>query len=203
MAKRKQEKIDFKEMLKNAKIPILTLDERWHELFPEYEKTAQIKNLEHNLNDLIKLQGKIVNDIKDLKKLKVNLMNQIVANMGETDGKEEKLKIKKQEKSQQLIKDINVKLEDADDELIDLPHKIKQANEELLVESMKVCYERLKQNKVEIQNSGIWIMQVREELKERIMLKQDMEMKNAEIYSYMHDMIGPHIIDLFDEKNKE
>jgi hypothetical protein len=203
MAKRKQDEIDFKEILRNNKIPILTLDGRWHELFPEYEKTAEIRNLEHRLNDLVKHQGKLVNDIKDLKKLKRNLMDQIVANMGEAEGKAEKLKIKKQEKSQQLIKDINDKLENADDELIDLPYQIRQANEELLVESMKVCYERLKHNNKEIQRIGIWVAQVREELKDKILLKQDMEMTNTAIYSYMHNMIGPHVIDLFDEKNDE
>lgn len=199
MARKKQDSVDFTELLKNNKIPILTLDVRWHELFPEHEKTAQIRNLENKLNSLVKQQGKLVNDTKDLKKLKAKLMHEIVANMGEANGITGRLAMKKQDKSQQLIKDINNKMKQADEQLIDLPYQIKATNAELLVESMKICYDRLRQNSNEIQQIGSWVNRVREELKEKILIKQDKEIQNTAIYSYMHDMIGPQVIELFDD----
>lgn len=199
MARKKQEKVNFAELLKHNKVPILTLDARWHELFPEHAKNASIRHLENKLNSLVKQQGKLVNDIKDMRKLKTRLMQEIVANMGDGENSNGRLKIKKQDKSQQLIKDINNKIKDADEMLIDLPYQIKSVNAELMVESMKICYERLKRNSEEIQQLSSWVAKVREDLKDKILIKQDMEMQNTAIYTYMHDMIGPQVIDLFDD----
>lgn len=200
MRKKTGDKIDFKKVFHNKKIPILTLDERWHQLFPEYDKPTHIKELEIKLNNLIKEQGKQVSDIKDLKRLKKKLMEDIVNNMGEASGKGNLLKIKKQDKSQQYIKEINEKLMKYDDELIDLPYKIKEANEKLMIESMKVCYERLQFNHDEIVKNSNWIAEVREELKNKMLVKQDLEMKNTAIYTYMHNILGAEAIQILDNE---
>lgn len=197
MAKKRND-IDFKKVLKNKRIPILTLDAKWHELFAGYNKPAHIKELEKKLNDLMKSQGQRVNDIKDLKALKKKLMDEIIQNMDVAEGAVGALKAKKQMKSQQLIQDINEKLRQADEALIDLPYQIKAANEELLIESMKICYDRLKYNEAEIERYAEWILKTREELKKNILEKQDMEVENTSIYTYMHDMLGPHVIEELD-----
>lgn len=186
-------------LLHNKKIPILTLDERWHELFPDYEKTSKIKHLEKQLNNLIKEQGKMVTNIKDMKKLKTKLMDGIIQNMDASEIAAEDLKIRKQEKSQELIKDINEKLKETDNELLDMPYQIQQANEKLLLESIKLCYRKLRENAVEIEEIADWIPRAREELKNRILLKQDKEMKNEQIYTYMHNMLGSEVIEIFDK----
>ena len=99
MAK-KEKKYDFQKVVKNKKLPILTLDTRWHELFTEDEKTSGIKELEQKVNNLLKKQGKLVNDIKDMKRLKNSLFKDIMVNMDiGTDligkAKEKKLEIKR------------------------------------------------------------------------------------------------------------
>lgn len=203
MAKKKVEDIDFKNSLKNKKIPILTLDNRWHELFPEYDKPPVIKELEKSINELIKEQGKLVNDMKDMKKLKKKLMEEIVANMETNDGADSKLKAKKLDKSQKFIKEINEKMKDSEDKLGDIPYTIKELNEKLMVESMKICYGRMKDNGSEIKKLSEWIIKVREELKQNILIKQDLEVKNNSIYSYMHDMLGAEVMQMFDEKQSK
>ena len=39
---------------------------------------------------------------------------------------------------------------------------------------------------------------MRKELKENVVKKQEMEITNVEIYTYMHDILGPEVIETFD-----
>ena len=50
-------------------IPILTLDKRWYLLVPEVSKTDEIKYWEKKVNDLLKKQGQVTNDLKEVKKI--------------------------------------------------------------------------------------------------------------------------------------
>ena len=43
-----------------------------------------------------------------------------------------------------------------------------------------------------------WITQVRIDLKKNIIRKQNREINNREIYAYLHDILGPEVLDLFD-----
>lgn len=200
MARKKDKSIDIIEALRGKKLPILTLDDRWYQLIPEHEKTATIKRLENNLNELLKTQGKMINDIKDMKKLKKKLMGEIVANMETDNSPAGRLKAKKLEKSHQFIEEINIKTQDAEDALLDIPYQIKKANEELMIESMKVCYAKLQHNQKDIEEAKQWIRKTREELKIRILEKQDKEIENTTLYSYMHDILGNTVIDILDDK---
>lgn len=198
--KKKEREPDYKSFVDKKKIPIITLDPKWHELFPNDAKTPAINQLEKKLNDLLKQQGKLVNEIKDMKKLKMKLMNQIVANMGEggTEAAERK-KGKKQEVSQKMILEINDKLEVKNDELIDIPYKIREANELLVIECLKYWYSLLKDNTSDIQKLDKWILAAREELKRKLLLKQEKEEINEKVYSYMHNLLGHDVINKFDQ----
>lgn len=185
-------------VVKNRKIPILTLDSRWHELFPEDRKTSGIKELEQRVNNLLKKQGKLVNDIKDMKKLKQNLLNDIVVNMDIGNNLLGKAKEKKINKNKQFITELNNKLENAMDELSEIPYQIKEANEELALVSIDLFYQRLIKNRDEIQEITEWISNMRNELNNKILMKKDMEENNDLIYSYMHDLLGADLMEKFD-----
>lgn len=43
------------------------------------------------------------------------------------------------------------------------------------------------------------VLELREELKQHLLSKQDKEMKNTAMYSYMHDLLGPRIMEVFDD----
>jgi hypothetical protein len=199
MAKR-EKKSDFHKIVKDKKLPILTLDSRWHELFTEDEKTMEIRDLEQKVNNLLKKQGKLVNDIKDMKKLKNSLIKDIMVNMDiGTDivGKE---KEKKLGKNKQYINEINEKIDKAMDELGDIPYQIKEVNEQLMAESIHMFYDRLEKNKAELKEVAEWINSIRDELKQKILLKQDLEAKNSLIYTYMHDILGVELMEMFDKE---
>ncbi len=198
---KKSKKPDFTGIVRNKKLPILTLDTRWHELFPDDEKSIAVRELEQKVNNLLKRQGKLVNDIKDMKQLKSNLLKDIVDNMEIGNDSSGKAKEKKLDKNKQYINEINEKVEAYTEELADLPYQIKIINEELLTESIQLLYQQMEEYKEEIHEVTDWIANIREELKMKILLKQDMETRNSLIYSYMHDMLGADIMELFDKEH--
>lgn len=196
----KLENILLKEKLKGKSIPLLILDEKWLNLFQEHEKTKRIKELEKDLLELLKEQGQLNQEIKDMENLKKQLLDKIVENM--SMAQYNKMAEKKQEKSQKIIIELKEKIEIAEERLLLLPEEIRKANELLLIEGMQICYERINENEHAIKEEDEWIEKAREALKERILIKQDMEIKNEEMYSYMHDTLGREIIEIFDHENE-
>ena len=180
-------------------LPIVILDERWHQLFPETEKTAEIRNLEKQLGELLKRQGRITNDIKEVKKIKNKLMQEVLDN-AENSALSEAKRQKLMNRNQKLILEAKEKIEKFEQEEIELPEKIRNCNLTLVIEGVQVCYNRIHQNYDDIQLLGKWINEVRIELKKKVLIKQDKEIKNTEIYSYMHDLLGAEMMEVFDSK---
>ena len=188
-------------LLKGKNIPILTLDNRWHQLFPAKEKPSHISKLELEVNSLIKRQSKVINELKELGNLKKNLMQEIVNNMEETIESKEAFRQKKLEKSRKIIKEINGKIDRLEREYENLPDEIRDTNRELLLSSIRVCYEKINDNRKDLKEINEWIEKTRIELKKRVVKKEEKEEVNARIYSYMHDIIGPGYMEYFDARN--
>ena len=197
-----QRTVYFLESLQNRHVPLLPLDARWHELFPDFRKTSRIKVLEKRLNKLIQKQGQTNNDLKEYEKAKKVLMKNIVDNM--TDGHEVDSPIRsmKQDRNQKLLADLKDKREKAEQLVRELPTEIEQANRELLVECMRVCYQELMDNTHEIEAINEWVKATRERLKDEILKKQDMEMRNTQMYKYMHNLLGAEVVEIFDREHQ-
>ena len=193
------EEKDFENALKDKKVPILVLDQKWHRLFALSGKPEDVLAIESELNHLIERQGQLNNDLKDLKKLKNKLMDSIVVNMAGTHEENSgAIESKKLEEDKRLIDDVNAKIEAAEDELLELPKLIRDKDETLMIATMNFCYDKLRSNMKEADEIAEWISQVRRDLKKNIIKKQNREINNRQIYSYMHDIFGPSVIDLFD-----
>lgn len=198
------EELDFASALKGKKVPILTLDQKWHRLFAIHGKPEEVKALESELNELLKRQGKLNNDLKDLKKKKNLLMDNIVQNMeGSTEEASNSSKARKLEEDRQKIDEINALTESYEDELLELPNKIRATNELLMIKSMDYFYEIIRVNKEESEEIDRWITQVRIDLKKNIIRKQNRDINNKEMYAYLHDVLGPEVIDMFDRRYEE
>jgi len=188
----------FAPAIKSKKIPILTLDNKWHRLFTQTKPNKQILRLETELNELLKKQGGAGQDMKKIKQLKKKLMEEIVEHADDaTTGKNKKAE-KKLEENKRLINECNEKLEECEEILLELPGQIDEVNKQLMLKTMEVCYETLRQNKIEIDETAVWIEEVRNELKKRLIRKQEQEIMNQELYAYMHDIFGADVIDMFD-----
>lgn len=192
----------YKEALMGKKIPILTLDHKWHRLFTQTEYDKHIRQLEEKLNELLKKQGKFSTEMKEVKRLKKKLLQEIMEYAAEA-AEGNAAAQKKTEENSRLVSECNEKIEECEEELFDSPKEIDKVNRQLMLATMENCYRRLKQNEAEIEETTEWIAWVREELKERLIKKQEQELMNQELYSYMHDIFGADVIDIFDMKYKE
>lgn len=188
---------EFRKALEHKKLPLLVLDQKWHRLFAIHGKTDEIRNAESELNNLLARQGKLNSDLKDYKKVKNQLMDEIVQNMEGSDGNASD-KEKVRDKDKRMIDELNERIDAAEAELLELPQKMKQVNENLMILSMEYFYAKIKINTQESKEIEEWINQVRIDLKKNIIKKQNRDINNREIYAYLHDICGPQVLDLFD-----
>lgn len=194
--------------LKNKKVPILTLDNKWHQLMAGSLSDKNFRKLESELNDLMKKQGKANTELKKLKQIKRRLMDEIVLYADDASSGRSKKAEKKMEENKLLINECNQKIEECEDDLIELPGEIEKINNQLMVMTMEICYDTIKKNKEEIAEAEEWINNTRTELKERLVKQQEQVEMNQYIYNYMHDIFGADVINIFDmeymkRENKE
>ena len=122
----------------------------------------------------------------------------IVNNADESSELSDAERQKKDEDNKRLIAECNEKIDEYEDAILDLPKQIDDVNRELMIGLMENCYEVMKENDSEISQISKWITQIRIELKKKLVKKVDMETKNQQIYSYMHDIFGTEVIEIFD-----
>lgn len=190
---------EIKQYLAHAKVPILTLDERYNVVMPDKDKTPEIRKLERKLNDALKNQGRITNDLKEVKKIKAKLIQDVVENM-ETDSTDTK-RDKMMNQNQRLIQEAKEKIAELEDAELEAPKEIAAANMELLMEFIQLNYEKINENREDIEIINKWVNEIRVELKRKLVIKQEKETKNSNIYAYMHDLLGPKLIEMFDASN--
>ena len=118
----------FKEALIGKKIPILTLDNKWHKLFTQSEFTPELKGLEKALNDLLKRQAKLNSETKEIKKLKKKLMDEVVILADEMGERPSKKQDKDMADHKRLIEECNEKMDAYEEELVELPRQIGRAH---------------------------------------------------------------------------
>ncbi|MBP5153241.1 MAG: hypothetical protein ILP13_10070 [Lachnospiraceae bacterium] len=186
--------------LKDKKIPLLTLDNTWHRLFTQTEPTPEITKLEGELNELLKQQGKLNTDTKEIRALKKRLMDEIVEMMNDLGTKDNKKAEKKLEENKRLIEECNSKLEAYGDDLYDIPKKINEVNYKLMLATMETCYEQIQENNEEITEISEWVEEMRVELKKKVVIKQQKLKRNQNFYTYMHSIFGADVINIFDMK---
>ncbi|WP_029230999.1 hypothetical protein [Butyrivibrio sp. VCB2006] len=187
--------------LQGKSIPILTLDNKWHQLFTQTDMTPEIEQLADELNALVEKDGKLRSQTKDIKKLKKKLLGEIVPLRDKANKLGNAPDIEKEiSERTRLINECNDKIDSHQDELLDLSKQIYDVDYKLMIETMKVCYERLHDNTADINALDEWIKRARIELKKNVIRLQEAEMENYNLYSYMHQIFGPEVVDLFDMK---
>lgn len=195
---KKQEKnfdAAVRKALRGKQVPILVLDTRWHTLFPKGEKPADVEALEDELNALLRRQGKLVNEIKDLKRARKKLMDGIVAGM---EGNSERDNRKK-DNQQRLLMETKERIQQESDELLDLPGQIKAVNEELMILGASYCFRRLESGQEIVAELKEDIKRLHGELDDKESYKKDVEKSMDSAYSLMHALLGHDVMNLFDQ----
>lgn len=196
--KEKNRNLDM--VLRRKRIPILTLDERYLELFTEREKPDYIRKLEASVNAWLKKQGQSGGEVKELHRAKSLLMRNIVENMQESEGESERKRSKKLDKSQKLIREANEKIMRLEEEQKQIPERLEDANLELLYATADICYEKLKADREEMEEITQWVTQIRDELRDKLARKQRIEAEYNRIYGNLHDMLGAEVMEYLDEE---
>lgn len=187
----------FEQALRGKRIPVLTLDNKWYQLLNE-EAREGVAGLEEELNTLLKKQGRLNNEVKEIKRLKKRLMEEIVSMMGDGEQDEGLDNAQKSEQNRRLVEECNEKLEGLQDQLFELPAEIEQVNFNLMLATMDQCYGMMAENNRNIQDIEEWVSEIRVELKKKLVRKQEMERHSHAIYNYMHDVFGAEVVDIFD-----
>ncbi len=190
----------FQSALADKKIPILTLDHKWHQLFTLGDYSAEIKDMECELNGLLKRQGKVNTKNREIRKLKKKLMDEIVVLANEMEHGATLRLENEMETHKRLVSECNEKLQACEEEMLELPRQIVAVNNRLMLATMEICYQRLHKNTEELEEIEEWIRTIRRELKKKVVRKQEKEMMNHQLYSYMHDIFGADVIEIFDMK---
>lgn len=193
MARENKEQLPLRQLVHGKKLPILVLDQRWHKLFPGGKKPDEVMALEKKCNDLLKEQGKLVNEIKDLRKGKKKLMDAIVSGMN-AEGN-----TRKKEKQKKLLIETKEKIERESDRLMEVPYEIRKANEELLVVSITYCYDKLKEREQFLQELTQDIEKQRQEIKQKVADKVELEESVEQTYGLMHALLGREVMNVFDQ----
>lgn len=193
----------YRPAVKAKNIPLLTLDNKWHKLFTQTQPDKTITRLEKELNELIKRQSKVKNEVDKIRALKKKLMKEIVENAQEASLANDEKAQKKAEENSRLINECNEKLDGYKEEMREIPERIEKVNTELMLHTMEICYDRIKRNEKEIEETTQWVTQIRIELKKRLIRKQEQEQMNQALYSYMHDIFGADVLELFDMEYRE
>ena len=179
--------------MKQKHIPIVTLDEKWLAIFPEEKQNAKQKSLVKKVNALLAKQGALRQEIKELKARKTKVMQLVVDNMEKPNN------AAIMQKLQEEIKNINTKSAKDEEDLEAIGPEIEQVNEELVMESMSICYNKVDINYKRINELLSDINTMRKLLKEKIIEEQDLSEENDRMYAYMHDLLGAQVIDEFDK----
>ena len=188
---------DFQGAISKIKVPMLILDQKWHRLFALGGKPDNVKELEAKEGDLLKREAELKKELKDLKKVKENLMSSVMTNMEGTSD----LVSKKLDDDKRLLEECKERIQAAEDELKDIPSNTEDINKELMMATMEYCYDKLRTNSTEAEEITNWIKDIRVQLKKNVIRKHNREINNKEIYSYMHDVFGMEVLNLFDMQN--
>ena len=188
----------FKPALSKIKVPLLVLDNSWHKLFAQVGEPVEIKKMEKRLNELLKEQGKVNNDLKKLKACKKKLMDEIILLANQYGAGKDEAIDKEMDRHKKLVKDCNDRIEEMEDDAQDIPKEIREINYELMLKTMELCYQRLKESRREIETCEEKIQKARVELRENMDRKQENEENVYALYSYMNHIFGKDVINIFD-----
>ncbi len=203
MAKREYDivtKEEIIELIKKSRLPVLTLDRKWLDIFNTDEKSDEIAVLEKKVNTSLKSQGTINTKRDELIGLKKTLMKEIVSNM---DAEENSRARKKVDKSKELIEDINDELLLLQDKELDVPSNINNANALLAYQSLEEIYNKIKKNDDDIDSLEKWIDETRIELKKRILVREKKREENELMDKYISDTFHPEVVRQYKKYREE
>lgn len=98
-----------------------------------------------------------------------------------------------------LIQDLNARMDEGGDLLLDLPHQIDECNKELIFQTAEFFYPKLIENTKEYQLLAEEINDLRRRLRAKLERRVEIEERNDAIYQRLHQILGAELLDELDE----
>jgi len=202
---KKAHELDIKVLFKND-ISLLILDERWNGLFNNIVKTSSILDREIKIKELLKEQSRLITESKEIAAKKKECLDNIIKLTTEAFGNNNQGAQTTMQGCEKTILGANNRTIEIEDRLSVVPKEIRQANLELLEQTVKLVYFSIRGNQQKVVELDKEIAQIKEQLMklidERGLLAQD----DTDTYSYFHDLLGGDELQKLDEiyfnKNK-
>ncbi len=198
-SRRKPEpQLDIKVLIKND-ISLLTLDERWNGLFKNIVKTEDINQCENKIRELLKEQSRVIVESKEIAVKKKECMDKIIKLTTEVfDNNNQEAQIEMQECEKQIV-GINNRLTEIEDRLINIPKELRQANLELLEQTVKLVYFSMRENQQRVAVLDKEIAETKEKLIKLVDERELRAQDDTDTYSYFHDLLGGDQLQRLDE----
>lgn len=197
--KSRNKKFDTRTLRKND-ISLLILDERWNKLFVNTPKSPSIEHSEQKLKELLKEEARLIAEQKEIAAAKKVHMDRILKLTPEVFEKDDEAAKKEMQVSEREIKRINDRTKRIEELLDELPNRKKQANLELLEETVNIVYYKIGSARKRVKELEGLIEETRTKLKEYIDEKETLSQDDTDIYSYFHDLLGGEELEKLDSE---
>ncbi len=196
--KKNEPKLDIKVLIKND-ISLLTLDERWNGLFKNIVKTERIIECEDKIKELLKEQSRVIAESKEIAAKKKECMDKIIKLTTEVfENNNQDAQSEMQESEKQIV-GINNRMSEIEERLTGIPKELRQANLELLEQTVKVVYFSIKGNQQRVAELDREIAETRERLIKLVDERELRAQDHTDTYSYFHDLLGGDQLQKLDE----
>lgn len=168
-------------VLKKNNITRLTIDERWTRLFASMPMSPELEKAQAEMNELIKKEAVLKNEQDNLEPSKKKCMNQIISLTQEAfehNSDSAKVKLKECKKE---IERINGRMDKIMEEVEQIDNQLKEANINLLINSIHYIFTTLKGNKKRSKDIQEELTAIEKRQKE---LTEELESINVDWTSY-------------------
>lgn len=199
--RRKLAKVKFDaRVLKKNDISILSLDERWNNLFINTEKTEDILKCEVKLRELLKQEARLTSEAREIPVKKKKCMDRIIKLTTEAfDNNNEAARQEMQACEKEILR-INERIKEIEPELDRIADSKKAANLELLEHTVNVVYLGMRARQKKVAELDRTIEEMRDKLKKHIDERAALTEDFTGTYSYFHDLIGGEELEKLDKK---
>ncbi len=186
-------------IIKKNKIPPLIKDKKWLELYND-NLTKEMRKMMEELEKLINEEKESHKELKNCKKQKKYLMDQILKLSDDANTNNNNIAIVKLEQAKNKVLEINDKIDELQFRLEMLPKEIENKNLELLKETIIISYKYIKDDRKKVKYLDEEVQKLRKQLGEMFEEKFTKERRLNNLYHYLHDTLGHQETDKMDRK---
>ncbi len=197
--KKAEPDLDIKVLIKND-ISLLTLDERWNGLFKNIVKTSGIADSENKITEMLKEQSRLISESKEISVRKKECMDNIIRLTTEVFDNNNQEAHSEMQECEKTILGINNRMKEIEKKLEEIPDEIRQANLELLEQTVKLVYFSIRENHEKVVVLDQEIFETRDKLKKLIEERELIAQDDTDTYSYFHDLLGGDTLQKLDEQ---